>query len=117
MAEQTARLKLEGFLGLYQGGDGVLEDPRYAVEAVNVETRGGVLAAAARARRLEAELEEPIGTLARLHRRWHAEEGERDVLVAASGGRCTGCCRTGRRGRSWGIRRGRKRTGRTHGAG
>ena len=74
MAEQTARLKLEGFLGLYQGGDGVLEDPRYAVEAVNVETRGGVLAAAARARRLEAELEEPIGTLARLHRRWHAEE-------------------------------------------
>lgn len=86
MAEQTARLKLEGFLGLYQGGDGVLEDPRYAVEAVNVETRGGVLAAAARARRLEAEMEEPIGTLARLHRRWHAEEGERDVLVAASGG-------------------------------
>ena len=37
-----ATIRMPAFLGLYQEGDGMLGDPRYALEAVNVETRGGV---------------------------------------------------------------------------
>ncbi len=80
-------VRMSGFHGLYQDGDGVGLDPRYARVATNVETSGGVLASAARAVRLRAELARPIGTLMRLHRRWHAGEGPKDLLVAASGGR------------------------------
>lgn len=81
------RTVISTFLGLHQDGDGVGGDLRYAREAINVTTAGGMLAAAARPSCLLSSLDAPIGTLARLHRRWHAENDERDVLVAASGGR------------------------------
>lgn len=86
MGAYTATVRIDHFLGLYQDGDGIGTDPRYALEAVNVETEGGVLASVARSHYLQAELPHPIGTLMRLHRRWHVAEEERDVLVAASAG-------------------------------
>lgn len=80
-------LSIESFYGLYQDGDSHNIDPRYAAEAVNVDTAGGMLQTAARHTRLLPELPGPIGTLANLHRRWHTEDNARDVFVAASGGR------------------------------
>lgn len=86
MGTYSTTVRIDHFLGLYQDGDGIGMDLRYAVDAVNVETEGGVLASAARSRYLQAELAHPIGTLMRLHRRWHVTEQERDVLIAASAG-------------------------------
>ena len=78
-------VSVPSFLGLYQDGDGVDVDPKYALEAVNVDTTGGVLHPAARCPHLLPALPGAIGTLARLYRRWGAP-GAQDVLVAASGG-------------------------------
>ena len=86
MSAYGATVRIHGFSGLYQDGDGVGVDPKYALEAVNVETAGGVLQSAARCEHLKAEVAGPIGTLMRLHRRWHTADGQKDVLVAASGG-------------------------------
>ncbi len=82
-----ATVRMVGFLGLYQDGDGINVDTRYALDAVNVETQGGVLRSAARPVHLRPELSGPIGTLARLYLRWPGNGGAGDVLVAASGGR------------------------------
>lgn len=87
MASYTASFRVDHFLGLYQDGDGIGKDPRYALEAVNVETEGGVLSCVAKGQYLQAEMNRPIATLMRLHRRWHVAEQERDVLVAASDGK------------------------------
>ncbi len=87
MGAYEAVLRIPQFLGLFQDGDKMNVDAGYAAEAVNVDTTGGVLAPAAKHCMLGAALPGPIGTLMRLHRRWHAAEGERDVLVAASGGK------------------------------
>lgn len=75
------------FKGLLQYGDGVGSNPCYSPEAVNAETPGGVLQPVAACEVLAPELPAPIETLARLHRRWHTGDGERDILIAASGGR------------------------------
>ena len=87
MSSYTATFRVDHFLGLYQDGDGIGKDPRYALEAVNVETEGGVLSSVAKSQHLIAELSSPIATLMRLHRRWHVAEQERNVLVAASDGK------------------------------
>lgn len=73
------------FRGLMQYGDGINNDPRYAVEVMNMETPGGVLQPVAACNLLSPLLENPIETLALLHRRHHAVEAERNLLVAASG--------------------------------
>ena len=86
MGGYTASIRMERFAGLFQEGDGIGTDIRYAIEAINVETEGGVLASAAKNIHLQAELSQPIGTLMRLHRRWHAGESEKDILIAASEG-------------------------------
>lgn len=75
------------FKGLMQYGDGINADPRYAVEAVNVETIGGALQPAAACLLLPPSLPEPIKTLARLYRRWYTGTSSRELLVAASGGK------------------------------
>ena len=75
------------FKGLMQYGDGINTDPRYAVDAVNVETVGGVLQPAAACVLLAPKLAQPIKTLARLYRRWYTGTDNREVLVAASGGK------------------------------
>lgn len=73
------------FRGLLQYGDGINYDPRYATDACNVETPGGVLQPCAECQLLAPELPHPIETLALLHRRH--QEADRDLLVAASGNR------------------------------
>ena len=74
------------FKGLMQYGDGIGTDPRFATEARNVETFGGVLQPAAACQILVPSLDSPIETLARLYRRWHTSDNK-EILIAASGGK------------------------------
>lgn len=87
MGTYAARVNIDEFKGLFQDGDETQVDPSYALEAVNADTTGGMLATMPESLELAAALDAPIGTLACLYRRWNAESGERNVLVAASGGR------------------------------
>lgn len=82
----SATLHIPAFTGLAQYGDGIGLDPGCAVEAKNALTTRGVLSPMARCTLLKASLPAPIETLARLHRRWHTQAGEHDVLIAACGG-------------------------------
>lgn len=75
------------FKGLMQYGDGIDADPRYAVEEKNMETKGGVLQPAAACQLLTPSLPAPIETLARLYRRWYTGPDDKEILVAASGGK------------------------------
>lgn len=81
-----ARARIPQFQGLMQYGNEGTSNPCYAREAVNMMTPGGVLQPCAKPETLAPELTEPIETLAQFYRRWHATDGEREVLVAASGG-------------------------------
>lgn len=87
MASYEQEQRISEFKGLMQYGDCINNDPRYAFAAQNCETTGGVLQPAAACTLLPATLEQPIGTLAMLHRRWYSGEDDKDVFVAASGGR------------------------------
>lgn len=80
-----ASMQIPEFKGLMQYGDGINTDPRYAVESRNLETPGGVLQPVAAHTVLAPTLPSPIETLAVLHRRWYTGEGEKDILIAASG--------------------------------
>ena len=82
----SGTLRIPEWKGLNQYGDGIGTDPRFAVERVNVLTTDGVLRPMAQCRQHVATLGSPIETLARLYRRFHAVEDEREVLIAASDG-------------------------------
>lgn len=82
-----ARARIPQFLGLMQYGNEGTSNPCYAREGVNMMTPGGVLQPCAKPKTLKPELTAPIETLARFYRRWHAQENEQEVLVAASGGK------------------------------
>ena len=82
----TIDTRIPIFLGLMQHGDGINVDPRYAVEAENVETPGGTLQPMTACTLLEASAPAKIETLAVLHRRWYTGEEQNDVLIAAAGG-------------------------------
>lgn len=86
MSGYSASVTIPTFEGLMQYGDGVNGDPRYAVEAVNMATPGGVLQPAGAHQLLPPQLDKPIRSLTRLYRRWHVQSDEREVLIAASGG-------------------------------
>lgn len=73
------------FKGLMQYGDGINANTCFAVDAKNVETKGGVLQPAAACSLLPPQLPAPIETLARLYRRWYSG-ADKEILVAASGG-------------------------------
>lgn len=79
-----ARLKIPEFVGLMQFGDMVNADPRYSPNAKNADVKGGVLQPFPSTDVKTPTLQSPIMTIARLHRRWNAEN--KDILVAASGG-------------------------------
>ena len=83
----TASTSAQGFSGLNQTGDGVGLSLRYATDMENVDVRGGGFQTMLKPQALPQHLDAPIGTLARLHRRYHAVASERNVLVAFSGGR------------------------------
>lgn len=82
----TATSLIPEFRGLMQYGDGIGADPRYALEAVNAVTTGGVLQPLGMPRTLYGDaLADPIDTLMCLHRRWYA--ADHDLLVAYAGGK------------------------------
>lgn len=84
----SATSLIPSFRGLMQYGDGIGADPRYAVDAVNADTPGGVLQPLGLPLRLEgSDLDTPIETLAALHRRWYTDAADRQLLVAASQGK------------------------------
>lgn len=80
------RVRIDTFAGLFQDGDQINVDVSYATEAINVDTKGGVLATVARHVTLPPQLAQPIGTLAYLYRRWGADPGAEYLMIAASGG-------------------------------
>lgn len=82
----SGTLKIPEFKGLNQHGDGIGLDPRYAMEARNALTAEGVLRPMASHKLLPPTLPTPIETIARLYRRWHPNDTEREVLIAASEG-------------------------------
>lgn len=82
-----ANVRIPEFKGLMQYGDGLNSDPRYASEARNLETKGGVLQPVAACEVMPPALPAPIETLALLHRRWHTASDEKNILIAASGGK------------------------------
>jgi len=71
------------FKGLNQYGDGIGTDPRFAVEAKNALTTEGILRPVAATKQLPATLTRPIETLAILHRRWYADDDQKDILIGA----------------------------------
>ena len=79
-------LRIPGFLGLMQYGDGVNADARFCTECENASSAEGSLGPVADCEHLGGDLPDPIETLARLHRRYHTTDQERDVLIAAAGG-------------------------------
>lgn len=87
MSSYEATLQISEFKGLMQYGEGINSDLRYAVDAKNLDTQGGVLQPVAACQLLHPTLPAPIETLARLHRRWYAGPEGKELLVAASGGR------------------------------
>ena len=84
--EASAAVRIPEFRGLWQYGDGVDSDPRYASECVNALTTQGVLRPMAACEQLTDELADPIETLARLHRRYYTAGSQKDVIIAAAGG-------------------------------
>lgn len=87
LGQYDATSYIPEFKGLMQYGDGINANPCYATEEKNVETRGGVLQPAAACILLTPSLSYPIETLARLYRRWYTGNDNKEILVAASGGR------------------------------
>lgn len=93
VGKYDATVRIPTFMGLYQGGDQMSGDPRYAFEAVNVDTESGSLRPAAMPILLPQRLGAPIETLVRFVRRWAegtSRTGElegKEMLVAASGGK------------------------------
>lgn len=78
---------IPAFAGLYQTGDGTSGNVRFALEAENAETPGGVLQPMAAPDRLPEVFEKKIETLACLHRRWYEGGGSQDWLFAATDGK------------------------------
>ena len=81
-----ATVRIPECRGLFQYGDGMDRDPRYAAVCENAYTAQGVLRPVAACRLLAPRTPAPIQTLARLYRRWYAPDGQHEVLVAAAGG-------------------------------
>lgn len=76
------------FRGLQQYTDAPNSDPRYAVDACNMDTTGGGLRPLGAPQLLPGgQLVAPIETLALLHRRWYTDPADRDLLVAATQGK------------------------------
>lgn len=86
MSNYEATVSVAEFKGLMQYGEGINTDMRFAVEAKNLDTQGGVLQPVAACHLLPPTLPAPIETLARLYRRWHTGAESKELLVAASGG-------------------------------
>ena len=81
-----ADVRVPEFLGLRQD-DEMATDLRFAADAENVETINGSLQPQAGCKALADSFESKIETLMQFHRRWCAEEGSKDWLIAAVDGK------------------------------
>lgn len=93
LGKYDADVRINSFTGLYQYGDGMNGDVRFAADEMNVETPAGVLQPQAATEVLDytfegyTEAETPkIETLAHLYRRWYFTGNVPEVLVAAVAG-------------------------------
>lgn len=83
-----ADVRINSFTGLYQYGDHMNGDVRYAVDTKNLETPAGVLQPAAAPEVLPVEFQDgKIETLAHLFRRWYVGSGNPEVVFAAVNGK------------------------------
>lgn len=80
----STSVQIPHFSGLNQSGDGYNMNMQYAWEMENVNVEGGSFRPMRDGLPIPQELTEPIGTLARLHRRYGQNTGT--VLVAISDG-------------------------------
>ncbi len=78
---------LASFAGVNQSTDGYNMSLRYARFMTNADVTGGGLAPMRKGVPIDETIDSPIGTLARLHRRYNVAEDEQDVLVAIADGR------------------------------
>ena len=79
---------IPSFVGLNEYGAGDSVDTRYATEALNVETPGGVLQPAAR-KEIVCSIEgSRAGNMMTFFRRWAKSENEKEILVIAFGRNC-----------------------------
>lgn len=78
---------ITSFAGINQSTDGYNMSLRYARFATNADVTGGGLAPMKAGVPIEQTIDAPIGTLARLHRRYNVADDEQDVLVAIADGR------------------------------
>lgn len=85
MSAYETTLEIAQFSGIYQDGDGVNMNLKYATDAENCDTRGGSLKPMRKGAPQNGTLSAPIGTLMHLYRRHNVIDGERDVLIAACG--------------------------------
>lgn len=81
-----ADLWVQEFKGISQD-ESLNPDMRYAAEAENVETPGGVLQPHAAYELLRGTFNTRVETLARFHRRWYSGIGSKDWMVCATGGK------------------------------
>lgn len=87
MSAYDADVYINNFTGLYQYGDGMNGDVRYAVEEENMETPAGVLQPQAAPVISDFTPGTKIETLAHLYRRWYSGVDDKEVLFAASAGK------------------------------
>ena len=81
----STSVRIDSFRGLNQTGTGANMDLRFAAEMENVNVHNGEFAPMREGLRLAQELDEPIGTLAYLSRRY--VENPDTLLVAISDGK------------------------------
>lgn len=84
-ASGSVSLRIPRFRGIEQREGQDNTNVQYAAYAENCDTTGGALRPARAPKQVFDPLPRAIGTLARFHRRYHAD-GAGDVLVAAAGG-------------------------------
>lgn len=82
-----ADVRINSFAGLYQYGDNMNGDVRFAVDMANVETPAGVLQPMAATEEVAEFTGVKIETLAHLFRRWYVGSGSAEVLFAAMDGK------------------------------
>lgn len=78
-------VRTDTFGGIYQEGDGFNVSVRYAADGKNFDTTGGSMKCMTKGTLLDGLVDQPIGTLAMLYRRFHENAAEREVMVAAAG--------------------------------
>lgn len=85
MAAYETTVQLTQFAGVYQDGEGMNLNLKYATDAINCDTTGGCLRPMRKGTKIQGDLPSPIGTLMHLYQRFWPIESERDILVAACG--------------------------------